>query len=64
MEDRAIVYTITAVTDSEIRIYTHDARVGEEDQEIYAAPSKLLQAMIMISEVLNNEGFAVLFEVD
>ena len=64
MEDRAIVFTITPVTDSNVRIYTKDGRVRPEDREVETTNSKLVNAMTMISEILNDEGFAVLFEVD
>ncbi len=64
MEERAVVFTITPVTDSDVRIYTKDSRVRPEDREVEATNSKLVNAMTMISEILNDEGFAVLFEVD
>ena len=64
MEDRPIVYTITPVTDVNIRIYTKDWRVDPKDQEIEVHVTKLVNAMTMISVLLNDEGYAVLFEVD
>ena len=64
MEERPIVYTITPITDVNIRIYTKDYRVDPKDQEVEVHVTKLVNAMTMISEILNDEGYAVLFEVD
>ena len=64
MEDRAIVYTISQISDIDCEIYTHDARVKPEDRLITISNSKLINSMIMISSILNDEGYAVLFEVD
>ena len=64
MEDRAVVFTITPVTDRDIRIYTKDGRVKPEDREVDADATHLVNVMTMISALLNEEGFAVLFEVD
>ena len=64
MEDRAVVFTITPVTDRDIRIYTKDGRIKPEDREVTADATHLVNVMTMISALLNEEGFAVLFEVD
>jgi len=64
MEERPIVYTITELDPINIRIYTKDARVKDGDNDIKIASGNLMAEMIIISELLNDEGFAVLFEVD
>jgi len=64
MEDRAITYTISQIDNSRCMIYTRDSRVHGDDRSIECVNSKLINTMIMISEILNEEGFAVLFEVD
>ena len=64
MEERAVVFTITPVTDRDIRIYTKDGRIKPEDREVNADATHLVNAMTMISTILNDEGYAVLFEVD
>ena len=63
MEDRPVVYTITEIDPINIRIYTKDSRVKDGDDDITIASGNLMAEMIVISEILNNEGFAVLFEV-
>ena len=64
MEERPIVYTITPIAGSNIRIYTKDARVKDGDNDIQIASKNLLAEMTIISSILNDEGYAVLFEVD
>lgn len=64
MEDRPIVYTITQLSNGDCRIYTKDSRVKPGDDDLTVANSKLINTMIMISSLLNDEGYAVLFEVD
>lgn len=64
MNERFIIFTVRPITDVDISIYTEDTRVNPEDREVVAGTDKLIQAMTMISEVLNDEGYAVLFEVD
>ena len=64
MEERTIVFTISQVSDTGWRIYTRDGRVKDADNNITVVKSKLINAMIMVSEILNDEGYAVLFEVD
>lgn len=63
--DYPVVYTITAESDTRCRLYTKDSRISEKDRCVGpVVTSKLLNTMIMISSVLNDEGFAVIFEVD
>ena len=64
MEDRPIVYTITEIDPANIRIYTKDARVRDGDNDIKIASDNLMSELIIISSILNDEGYAVLFEVD
>lgn len=64
MEDRPVVYTITELDPTNIRIYTKDSRVKDGDNDITIASRNLMAEMIIISEILNDEGYAVLFEVD
>jgi hypothetical protein len=64
MEDKAIVYTISQMDDERCMFYTRDSRVLSKDRSVECVNSKLINTMIMISEILNGEGFAVLFEVD
>ena len=64
MEDRPIVYTITELDPINIRLYTKDARVKDGDSDIQIANGNLISMMTIISKLLNDEGYAVLFEVD
>ena len=64
MNERFIIFTVRPITDVDVSIYTEDTRVNPEDREVVADTDKLIQTMTMISEVLKDEGFAVLFEVD
>ena len=64
MEDRPVVFTITEIDPINIRIYTKDARIKDGDNDITIASGNLMAEMIIISSILNDEGFAVLFEVD
>lgn len=61
-----IVYTIIKEADG-FRIFTKDARIAPGDACISGiANSKLFATMVMISTILNNEGYGlgVVFEVD
>ena len=66
-EERPIVFTITEEkrTDSltMLKVYTKHERGSQENVE-HLYPSELFATMADISEVLNDEGYAVLFEVD
>ena len=62
--DRPIVFTITEIDPINIRIYTKDARVKDGDNDIQICSGNLLKEMIVISSILNDEGYAVSFEVD
>ena len=63
-EERPIVFTIrhSEVTDSYF-IRTKDARADGLVSNM-VPPLDLFSAMVKMSEVLNNKGYAVLFEVD
>ena len=63
-EERPIVFTIAELDDINIRIYTKDARVKDGDNDIQICSGNLMKELIIISEILNAEGYAVLFEVD
>ena len=58
-EERPIVFTITSLNDGTFKIYTKDMRV---DCDVVV--NSLYSAMEHIAELYNNEGYAVLFEVD
>ena len=58
-EERPIVFTITPLNDGTFKIYTKDMRV---DCDVVVRP--LYSAMEHIAELYNNEGYAVLFEVE
>ena len=64
MGDKAIVYKISQMDDERCMLYTRDSRVLSKDRSVECVNSKLINTMIMISEILSGEGFAVLFEVD
>jgi hypothetical protein len=64
MEERPIVFTITQVDNGNIRIYTKDGRVNECNREVITEINLMLQLMTFITGTLNNQGYAVLFEVD
>lgn len=64
IEERPVVFTITELDDINIRIYTKDARVKDGDNDIQICSGMLMKELIIISEILNAEGYAVLFEVD
>ena len=58
-EERPVVFTITPLNDGTFKIYTKDMRV---DCDVVV--NSLYSAMVHIAELYNNEGYAVLFEVD
>ena len=70
-EDRPIVYTVTP-SGTDVRIYTRDSRVevntpslGFKDKsEIVCKHDNVVGIMIGISKILNEKGYAVLFEAD
>lgn len=61
-ENRPIIFTISS--NDKIRISTTDARVEENNREIEFNSELLLSMMNFITGVYNNQGFAVLFEVE
>lgn len=64
MEDRAVTYTISQIDDERCMLHTKDSRIHGGDRSVECVNSKLINTMIMISSILNDEGYAVLFEVD
>lgn len=68
MEDRPIVFTISKTGGSNAgfifyQVTTKDPR-GEAESIVDVYDVELFRIMVNISEVLNNKGYAVLFEVD
>lgn len=63
-EERPVVYTISEINHIDVRIYTKDSRIKDGDNDITVCNGNLLPMMINISTILNDEGYAVLFEVD
>ena len=63
-KDIPVVYTITELDSSNIRVYTKDARVKDGDNDIQIASNNLISMMNIITKLLNDEGLAVVFEVD
>ena len=63
-EDRPIVFTLSVSERTALHsITTKDPRGSDENVDsIYA--DEVYKTMLDISEVLNNKGYAVLFEVD
>ena len=67
MEDKAIVFTISYVSEIAVRVYTNDARWGKEKLTMDfndVSPSALFDCMSAITTIGNTKGFAVIFEVD
>ena len=67
MEERPIVFTITYISDSELRVYTKDSRWEQADllmdfREV--SPSSLYACIDAITTIGNSKGYAILFEVD
>lgn len=62
--DNPVIYTISEINHIDVRIYTKDSRIKDGDNDITVCNGNLLPMMINISTILNNEGYAVLFEVD
>lgn len=64
-EERPVTYTITSEDDVHFRIYTKDFRVSGGDANIeHIHISNLFKELTIISSILNDMGYAVLFEVD
>ena len=64
MEDRPIVFTISdCSTQYDCCIRTRDAR-ATADAINYCFKAAVVKAMTTLSEKYNNQGYAVLFEVD
>ena len=60
-EERPIVFTITQNDAVHFRIYTKDSRA---DLQANVGYEGLFTMLVSISEAFNNQGYAVLFEVD
>lgn len=60
-EERPIVFTITQNDAAHYRIYTKDSRT---DLQTNVGYQYLFTMLVSISETFNNQGYAVLFEVD
>lgn len=68
MKDRGtIVFTITEEKRSDgltmLKVYSKHER-GKQENVDHLYPSELFDTMVDISEVLNDEGYAVIFEAD
>jgi len=64
-DERPVTYTITSEDDVYFKIYTKDSRVSGRDANIeHIHISNLFKELTIISSILNDEGYAVLFEVD
>ena len=59
--DRPIVFTITQNDATHYRIYTKNSGA---DLQANVGYEGLFTTLVSISEVFNNQGYAVLFEVD
>jgi hypothetical protein len=66
-EERPIVFTITFVNETILKVYTKDARWEKEDLLMTfedVTPSHLFCCIDAITVTGNAKGYAVLFEVD
>ena len=62
-----IVFTITYVTDSNLKVYTKDTRWKKEDLLMTfedVPPCNLFSCIDALTRIGNGKGYAVLFEVD
>ena len=59
--DNPITYIVVPVDRDTCRLYTEDTRVGAGDNDITVANDKLINMMGMMTEVLKDEGYAVVF---
>lgn len=67
MSDRPIVFTITETTRNFGGLYyirTKDSRAGTHNDYIDVGFQQLFNILEEITQDLNDEGYAVLFEVD
>lgn len=65
-EERPIIFTVSKITDNFGGLYwikTKDARYKGDDY-VDVGFKQLFEVMEIITEDLNDEGYAVLFEVD
>ena len=67
MEERSIVFTITYISDSKLRVYTKDSRWEQADLHMdfrEVPPSSLYACIDAITTIGNGKGYAIIFEVD
>lgn len=67
MEERPIVFTITYISDSKLRVYTKDSRWEQADLLMDfrdVPPSNLYACIDAITTIGNGKGYTVIFEVD
>ena len=62
-EENPIIFTIT-YSEGKIKCYTKDLRVEEENREVEFDRETLLVMMQFITDILNRQGYAVLFEAE
>lgn len=66
-EERPIVFTITYVTDSKLKVYTKDGRWNSKELCMTyddISPSGLFDCINAITTVGKMNGYAIIFEVD
>ena len=63
-QNTPIIYTITNGTEKNVRVYTKDARVTENNRDVTFDRDLLFTMLEFITGTLNRQGFAVLFEAD
>ena len=61
---KPIVYTISQLGAKGVRIFTKDTRVAAGDKDITVTAKNVANMMTVISEILKDEGFSVLFKSD
>ena len=67
MKDMPVLFTISYVSETAVRVYTKDTRWKEEDLNMTIEnipPCNLFNCIEAITHVGNSKGYAVLFEVD
>lgn len=67
MKDMPVLFTISYVSETAVRVYTKDTRWKEEDLTMDfddVPPSHLYSCIDAITSVGNSKGYAILFEVN
>ena len=59
-----VIYTISQLGSGMVRLFTKDARIATGDKDITVTAKNLVNMMTITAKLLNDEGLAVLFEVD